>query len=494
MNSNQSETTNTQKRCFVVMGYGKKTDFATGRTLDLDKSYKYLIKPTAEEKGLHCIRADEIPHSGNIDVRMYRELLTADVVIADLSTANPNALYELGVRHALRPFSTVVISENKLPYPFNLNHVRIASYSHLGDVIDIEEAISFRKILGDTLEAVLREQACDSPVYTFLNQLTPPSLEDHAAQVVNQAGKALERAGRAIGQATTSVSDRESAGENKTLAVLIEQGEQALDNGSYSDAKTLFSLTLQHGKAGAEKDESGDGAITSHEDTYLLQRLVLATYMAKQPDEVTALTEAMKILETRLNLKESKDPQTIKLAGNIERRLFKKTLQIEHLKRAIKYYAGGYYLLNDRRNGIKLAHMLNIRVNTSLDQTKQEKIADLVLANRVRREVLELCELELQEIRKREERQLATSDVSGISGLQQEQEDQDEEQKFFCLITKAEALFGLGELDEYQGVRSTLLELKFPKWKYDKFDRLIQQLKEMLERHGNLLEPPWPGK
>jgi len=30
--------------CFVVMGFGKKTDFETGRTLDLDKTYKGIIK------------------------------------------------------------------------------------------------------------------------------------------------------------------------------------------------------------------------------------------------------------------------------------------------------------------------------------------------------------------------------------------------------------------------------------------------------------------
>src|SRR5262245_56910730 len=48
--------------CFVVMGFGKKTDFETGRTLDLDKSYKNVIKPAVEAAGLTCIRADEIVH------------------------------------------------------------------------------------------------------------------------------------------------------------------------------------------------------------------------------------------------------------------------------------------------------------------------------------------------------------------------------------------------------------------------------------------------
>ena len=93
----------TPKTCFVVMGFGKKTDFETGRVLDLDMSYRNMIKPAVEAAGLKCVRADEIVHSGIIDVPMYEQLLNADVVVADLSTSNKNAFYELGVRHALRP-------------------------------------------------------------------------------------------------------------------------------------------------------------------------------------------------------------------------------------------------------------------------------------------------------------------------------------------------------------------------------------------------------
>lgn len=165
-----------KKRCFVVMGFGTKTDYVSGRKLDLNKSYKYLIKPVVESKGLECIRADEILHSGSIDVQMYKELLQADLVIADLSTSNCNAIYELGVRHALRPFTTIVISEDKLVYPFDLNHIVISKYNHLGDAIDIEEAERFKQGLGQQIEAVINKEESDSPVYTYLNSLIPPQI------------------------------------------------------------------------------------------------------------------------------------------------------------------------------------------------------------------------------------------------------------------------------------------------------------------------------
>ena len=37
-----------KKTCFVVMGFGQKPDFRTSRVLDLDKTYRHIIKPAAE--------------------------------------------------------------------------------------------------------------------------------------------------------------------------------------------------------------------------------------------------------------------------------------------------------------------------------------------------------------------------------------------------------------------------------------------------------------
>ena len=143
--------------CFVVMGFGKKTDYPTGRVLDLDKSYKAIIKPAAEAAGYECTRADEIQHSGNINVPMYQQLLNADVVIADVSTYNPNAFYELGVRHALKPYTTITIAEDKLVFPFDVGQIAIRKYHHLGEGIDYDEVERMRHELRDAIMAVARK-------------------------------------------------------------------------------------------------------------------------------------------------------------------------------------------------------------------------------------------------------------------------------------------------------------------------------------------------
>ena len=116
-----------KKVCFVVMGFGKKKDPDTNRTIDLDVTYKRIIRPAVEASGCKCIRADEIVEAGIIDRSMYALLYCADVVIADISTFNPNAIYELGVRHTLRPYSTIIIKEDEGKIPFDIGHDRIIS-------------------------------------------------------------------------------------------------------------------------------------------------------------------------------------------------------------------------------------------------------------------------------------------------------------------------------------------------------------------------------
>lgn len=485
MSGNQAKATEgDQKRCFVVMGFGVKSDYATGRKLDLDKSYRLMIKPVVEAKGLVCVRADEVRHSGSIDVLMYHELLTADVVIADLSTANPNALYELGIRHALRPHTTIVISENKLCYPFDLNHVLINSYTHLGEAIDYDEVVRFNKVLGDTLEAVLAAPKPDSPVYTYLNDLIPPSRREAVQAAVAEVERALSSeehredtaAGESAGNATG----------NATLSMLIEQGETAIKRSQFQHAKVFFSHALE-----VFKDSRGGPHLVEHKDPYLLQRLVLATYKAKEPDEISALREAMKLLVTHLNLLDSNDPETVGLGGAIEKRLFERGQGEDHLNSAIWFYGRGYYLRNDRYHGINLAYLLNVRTDTPLDEKQTEKIADLVVANRIRREVLKLCAHELQEIREGEQRRAANG---SRDELQTSEDARQWEQKFWCLATMAEAYIGLGEYENYETTRAEALALKPAAWMMESFDGQVDRLRPLLVKHGHLLDPPWPGR
>src|SRR5438045_1303323 len=203
------------KTCFVVMGFGKKTDYPTGRVLDLDKSYRTIIRPAAVAAGLECKRADEIMHSGIIDVPMYQQLLMADVVVADVSTYNANAFYELGVRHALRPYTTITIAEDQLVFPFDIGQIAILKCHHLGEDIGASESRRMIKVLSDAIKTVGSQATVDSPVYTFLSKLKPPEMTEEN----------IERAAQAVAEQAPAAA--QPSADQQTVRALMDQVDAA---------------------------------------------------------------------------------------------------------------------------------------------------------------------------------------------------------------------------------------------------------------------------
>src|SRR6266852_795053 len=94
--------------CFVLMPFGRKSD-NSGRSVDFDIVYKNVIAPAIQDAELEPLRADEEIAGGIIHKPMFERLILCEYAVADLTTANANVFYELGVRHAIRPWSTVLI-------------------------------------------------------------------------------------------------------------------------------------------------------------------------------------------------------------------------------------------------------------------------------------------------------------------------------------------------------------------------------------------------
>jgi hypothetical protein len=90
------------------MPFGKKQDVA-GSVINFDSVYDNFISPTIKQAGLEPIRADEEITGGIIHKPMFERLILCDFAVADLTTANANVFYELGVRHSVRPWSTVLL-------------------------------------------------------------------------------------------------------------------------------------------------------------------------------------------------------------------------------------------------------------------------------------------------------------------------------------------------------------------------------------------------
>lgn len=342
--------TKKQKLCFVIMGFGKKTDLSTGKTLDLDKTYKNIIKPAAEKAGLQCVRADEIQDSGLIDKSMYALLMHADLVVADISTYNPNAIYELGIRHAVRPYSTIIIKEQEGTIPFDINHNRIFHYVHLGDDIGVDEADRCKDALLEMITSILKNKVIDSPLYDYIQDVEPPKLTQKEYQ-------------RIIGD----LSEREDS-----IFAISECAKHCMENSNFIEAARLW------GKA--------EGLVPN--ESYFTQQHALAKYKSKAPTEISSLTDALKIIEKLDPDSETNDPETLGLTGAIYKRMWHATEDSECLKRAIHYYGKGFQIRRDYYNGENYALCLNLAA--SIEADPEEKTFYKISAKKARQEILEI--------------------------------------------------------------------------------------------------------
>jgi hypothetical protein len=420
-----------KKKCFVVMGFGEKADLATGRTLDLDKTYRLIIKKAVEEAGLECIRADDIIHSSIIDVPMYEWLYAADLVVADLSTTNANAIYELGVRHALKPKTTIIMAESQFKYPFDLGHIAIEKYEHLGKGIDGEEAERAKEVLKNAIiELVGNDSNTDSPVYTFMPTLTAPSILSSNKTEIKPEIKALPE-------------------DEQSFSMLLKMFKEAKADSDWVLVTGFLKKLLK----------------IRPNDDYLTQQLALATYKSKEPSVEEALEQAKNIL-SKLNPLQTTDPETLGLWGAIAKRFWDIKATKADLNEAIWAYEKGFYLKNDFYNGINFAFLLNVRASVS---DKRDAIADTVIAERIRKRVVDICNGLL---------------YPGAGDGTKTTLPDDPEQKFWLQASLVEAYLGSGQKEEADKLKENIskgtAEWMPASWMVDTMNSQLDKLTKLL--------------
>jgi tetratricopeptide (TPR) repeat protein len=339
-----------KKVCFVIMGYGTRTDYSTGQTINLDKTFQNIIKPSIETAGYICIRGDEVQESSIIDKNMFGLLIYADLVIADITTLNPNTIYELGVRHAAKPYSTIVMKEKACDLPFDFSHNRIFIYSHLGEDIGYSEAERCKKDLVSLINTLDKSKEIDSPLFSCLS-IAPHELPEKDYTVLIK-----------------ELSERDN------LFAIVERAKTEMQNNNFAEATQLWRKVCE--KAGA--------------DPYYIQQYALCTYKSKQPSEKTALTEALCIIKRLEPDNKTTDPETLGIAGSINKRLWLLTKDIEYLNKAIFYYKKGFNLNSDYYTGENYALCLELKHEQIM--YVEEKVYYKFEAKKTREQIVKIIE------------------------------------------------------------------------------------------------------
>jgi hypothetical protein len=197
--------------CFVLMPCGVKPNGA-GSTVDFDAVYRELIAPSIDEAELEPIRADEELVGGIIHKPMFERLLLCEFAIVDLTTANANVFYELGVRHAMLPGTTVLLQGGVVRLPFDVAPLRTLNYR-----LDLSGKADRISETRDALVKLLLEskktKTLDSPVFQLLEG--HPDIKRLKTDVFRERIEYAERQKRELSEARTAGLDAVRAFETK---------------------------------------------------------------------------------------------------------------------------------------------------------------------------------------------------------------------------------------------------------------------------------------
>jgi len=156
--------------CFYITPIG---DEGTDVRKHTDMLLKHLLEPVAKEFKLSVVRADSIERSGIITQQIFEYLAKARFCIADLSFSNPNAFYELGVRHVCKlPTIQIIRKGDKIPFDVSQGRTITVDTSDIYTVIDRIE--SAKRELSEHIkyfQAGKETSAEDNPVSVYLPEL-----------------------------------------------------------------------------------------------------------------------------------------------------------------------------------------------------------------------------------------------------------------------------------------------------------------------------------
>lgn len=214
------------------MPFGRKSS-ASGLSVDFDSVYETLIKPSVEAAGLEPLRADEEMAGGIIHKPMFERLVLCEYAVADLTTANANVFYELGLRHAVRPWATqLMFAEGLGQLPFDVAMLRALPYKLGADGKPTDVKASFDALTHRLQEA--RQANTDSPVFQLLDGFSAPDIQHLKTDVFRDRVRYSD-------EIKTKLATARKVGRNAVQLV-----EQTLGDISHVEAGVVIDLFLSY--------------------------------------------------------------------------------------------------------------------------------------------------------------------------------------------------------------------------------------------------------
>ena len=169
--------------CFMVMPYGRKpTQADAGKgpaEIDFNALWDRAYVPVIQALGYEAVRADQ-DTGAMIITQMLERLYFADLVLADMTIANGNVYYEVGIRHAARRTGCVLLAADWSRTLFDVAQMRTVRYPLPEGDISIDTATSIQR----TITSAIRTLAGgSSPMHESVRGY-PLSVDESAASTM----------------------------------------------------------------------------------------------------------------------------------------------------------------------------------------------------------------------------------------------------------------------------------------------------------------------
>lgn len=142
-----------KRKCFVIMPFSETSEKHTEQYWT---NFFEVVKREIECFNYDCFRSEIGPY--NILKNLIIEINDSDLVVAILTDSNPNVWYELGIRHALKT-GTIMLIEKDQKVPFDISQYSLIRYND-----DISLSNYLNKEFGVYINKLSNKNYCDSPV------------------------------------------------------------------------------------------------------------------------------------------------------------------------------------------------------------------------------------------------------------------------------------------------------------------------------------------
>jgi len=171
----KKESKPSEKRCFIICPIGEED--STIRKFS-DTVLTHIIEPAISEFNYHIVRADKISEAGIITTQIIQHIVESELVIADLSSKNPNVFYELAIRHAIKkPLIQIITKGDTIP--FDVASSRIIQF----DVQDLYSVAAAKKSISNQL----------SSIESGKSEIDNPISMSFDLKILKESGKPQER-------------------------------------------------------------------------------------------------------------------------------------------------------------------------------------------------------------------------------------------------------------------------------------------------------------